>query len=44
MACETGVCRISRRVCKVGALLVWMNDQDVAARLARHRLTDALTE
>jgi hypothetical protein len=35
---------ISRRGCDVGALLVWMNDQDVAARLARHRLTDALTE
>jgi hypothetical protein len=32
------------RVCEVGALLIWMNDQDVAARLARHRLTDALTE
>ena len=32
------------RLADRGALLVWMNDQDVAARLARHRLTDALTE
>ena len=41
-----GFCRIWPRLAnaEVGVLLVWMNDQDVAVRLARHRLTDALTE